>query len=180
MQNEPNLSTGEMLRRAMRRWVTGVAIVTSQYAHHSHGMTVNSFGSISIDPPMVTVTMNNDTRTCGLVLQSGVFAVTVLSRAQQALAELFAGRVDDHGDRMDGLDLFTLTTGAPLIRGGLSFVDCRVVHSYPMKASTLFVGEVIAAQVAEPAPVGEVSPLPDASPLVYYNRVFTQLDPLQG
>lgn len=175
MQNEPNLPTGELLRRAMRHWVTGVAIVTSQYANHSHGMTVNSFGSISLDPPMVTVTMNNDTRTCNLVLQSGVFAVTVLSRSQQPLAELFAGRVDHHGDRMEGLDLFTMTTGAPLIHGGLSFVDCRVVHSYPMKFSTLFIGEVLAAQTGEPAPVGEIPPLSDASPLVYYNRVFTQL-----
>jgi flavin reductase (DIM6/NTAB) family NADH-FMN oxidoreductase RutF len=81
--------------------------------------------------------MNNHTRTCDLVLQSGIFAVTVLSQAQQPLAELFAGRGDDHGDRMEGLDLFTLVTGAPLIDGGLSFVDCRVVHSYPMKFSTL-------------------------------------------
>ena len=176
MQNEQNLPAGELLRRAMRHWVTGVAIVTSRYANHSHGMTVNSFGSISLEPPIVTVTMNNDTRTCGLVQQSGVFAVTVLSRAQQSLAELFAGRMDDHGDRMEGLDLFTMTTGAPLISGGLSFVDCQVVHAYPMKLSTLFIGEVIAAQIAEPAPIGEVSPLPDASPLVYYNRIFTQLN----
>jgi len=175
MRDELQLPAGELLRRAMRRWVTGVAIVTSRHADHSHGMTVNSFGSISLDPPLVTVTMNNHTRTCDLVLQSGIFAVTVLSQAQQSLAELFAGRGDDHGDRMEGLDLFSLVTGAPLIHGGLSFVDCRVVHSYPMKLSTLFIGEVLAAQTGDPDSSGEGPPLPEDAPLVYHNRVFTRL-----
>jgi len=175
MQNEPNFSTGELLRRAMRRWVTGVAIVTSHFDGDSHGMTVNSFNSISLDPPMVTVTMNNDARTCLMVLESNVFAVTVLSQAQQPLAELFAGRMDNHGDRMQGLDLFTLTTGAPLIHGGLAFVDCRVVYSYPMAHATLFIGEVQAARVGDPELVDQVSGTPEFSPLVYINREFTRL-----
>lgn len=175
-RDESQLPASELLRRAMRCWVTGVAIVTSDHAGHSHGMTVNSFGSISLDPPLVTVTMNNHTRTCDLVLQSGIFAVTVLSQSQQALAELFAGRVDDHGDRMEGLDLFTLVTGAPFIHGGLSYVDCRVVHSYPMKLSTLFIGEALAAQTGDPDPSGESIPLPGGAPLVYHNRVFTRLN----
>src|SRR5512141_1450194 len=119
-QTEPDLPVGELLRRAMRHWVTGVAIVTSHYAGASHGMTVNSFNSISLEPPVVTVTMNHNTRTSHLVQQSGVFAVTILSARQQPLAELFAGRVDTAADRMAGLDTFTLKTGAPLISGGLA------------------------------------------------------------
>ncbi len=170
MQNEANLPPGELLRRAMRRWVTGVAIVTSYFEGAMHGMTVNSFGSISLDPPLVTVTMNNDTRTYTLVQQSGVFAVTVLHQVQQPLAELFSGRMVEEHDRMDGLELFTLVTGAPLIRGGLAFVDCRVVHEYPMLRSTLFVGQVVAAQLADLGPGGE-----SFAPLVYLNRTFTGL-----
>jgi len=164
MQTEPTFPLGELLRAAMRRWATGVAIVTSQFGGLSHGMTVNSFGSISLDPPLVTVTMHMDTRTCHLVQQSGVFAVTILSTEQQPLAELFAGRIGPDADRMAGLDTFLLVTGAPLIRGGLAFVDCRVVHQYPMHVSTLFIGEVTAAQTAPP----------DAglNPLIYLNRAF--------
>ncbi len=172
LQTEPDLPVGELLRRAMRRWVTGVAIVTSQFGGISHGMTVNSFGSISLDPPMVTVTMNHDTRTSYLVEGSGVFAVTILSLPQQPLAELFAGRVDSDVDRMEGLDTFLMKTGAPLIRGGLAFVDCRVVHTYAMRLSTLYVGEVVAAAV--PALTGAMAPGAEA-PLVYLNRTFTSL-----
>ena len=130
-------------------------------------MTVNSFGSISLEPPLVTVTMNQDTRTCLLVQQSNIFAVTVLSAAQQPLAERFSGRVDPTTDRMAGLDTFRMVTGAPLIHGGLSFIDCRVVYQYAMPLSVLFIGEVLAAQLASP---GE-----DFIPLVYVNRIFSSL-----
>lgn len=182
MQTEPILPTGELLRRAMRHWVTGVAIVTSVYEGAAHGMTVNSFNSISLDPPIVTVTMNHNTRTCYLVRQSRVFGVTVLSQLQHALAERFAGRGDETEDRMAGLDTFNLVTGAPLITGGLAFVDCRVVYEYPMRLSTLFIAEVLAAQSIPLKPAAPVSDGPVAEalamsqePLVYFNRTFTRL-----
>ena len=161
--NTTELSVGEMLRRSMRHWVTGVAIATSIFEDATHGMTVNSFVSVSIDPPLVTVTMAHSTRTYGLVRQSGVFAVTILSREQQHLAELFAGRVPDSGDRMSGLEVFSLLTGSPFLVGGAAFVDCQVIHSHVMPQSTLFVAEVVAAQIASV----------DLQPLVYYNRAFT-------
>jgi flavin reductase (DIM6/NTAB) family NADH-FMN oxidoreductase RutF len=164
-QGIEDIPIGELLRRSMRHWVTGVAIVTSGFKEASHGMTVNSFVSVSIEPPLVTVTMAQDSRTYALVQESGVFAVTILTLAQQPLAELFAGRIPDGGDRMTGLEMFTLSTGAPFLMGGAAFIDCRVVHSYAMPASTLFIAEVVAVQV----------PKNDLPPLVYYNRGFTGL-----
>jgi flavin reductase (DIM6/NTAB) family NADH-FMN oxidoreductase RutF len=166
MENGDSLPLGEMLRRVMRHWVTGVAVVTSAVGEIRHGMTVNSFVSVSLDPPLVTVTMNNDTRTLALVQQSGVFAATILSRTQVGLAELFAGRGQEGVDRFTGVDTFTLLTGAPLLHGGSAFVDCRIAHYYAMLHSTLIVGEVVAARPAEENP----------PPLVYVNRVFTGLD----
>jgi flavin reductase (DIM6/NTAB) family NADH-FMN oxidoreductase RutF len=161
--NEASLPPGEMLRQVMRHWVTGVAVVTSAVGETRHGMPVNSFVSISLNPPLVCVTMNRDTRTFALVMESGFYAVTILSRAQVEIAERFAGRWHEGIDRMAGLDIFSLASGAPLIAGGSAFLDCKVVHQYEMPLSTLLVGEVIAAQQVEEA-------LP---PLVYVNRVFT-------
>jgi flavin reductase (DIM6/NTAB) family NADH-FMN oxidoreductase RutF len=157
---------GELLRAAMRSWVTGVTIVTSRFESVAHGMTANSFGSISLDPPLVTVTMNHDTRTFALVEQSGVFAVTILSAGQQPLAERFAGRAPEPGDRLAGVEAFALETGAPLLVGGLAYIDCRVVHRYTMARSTLLVGQVVAVQTAVPAPPA----------LIYYNRTFFHLE----
>lgn len=160
------ISAGEALRLAMRRWPTGVAIVTSTFEGISHGMTVNSFNSVSIEPPLITVTMAHNTRTHSLTSQSGVLAISMLSRGQQHLAELFAGRVPDGGDRMSGLAVFPLVTGAPLLRGGMAFLDCRVVDRYEMPLSTLFIAEVLAAEVAED----------EAQPLLYFNRRFGGLE----
>jgi flavin reductase (DIM6/NTAB) family NADH-FMN oxidoreductase RutF len=165
MQIEPEFSVGEALRRAMRHWVTGVSIVTSRLGETAHGMTVNSFVSISLDPPVVAVTMNTTARTHQLVDESGIFAVTVLGLAQQPLAELFAGRSEGHGDRFTGLETFSLVTGAPLLVGGIAFLDCRVIHRHPLERSTLFLGEVLAVQ----------SVVEEVAPLVYHNRSFTSI-----
>ena len=171
MQNEQPLLHGEMLRHAMRHWATGVAVVTSQYHDLRHGMTVNSFVSVSIDPPLIAVTMNINTRTYALVRQSGVFAVTVLSHLQQPTAELFAGRVkDEPPDRFIGVELFTMRSGSPLLAGGLAFVDCRVVQEVPMLHSTLFIAEVLEARHTAVGPDGEL-----LSPLLYYDRTFIPL-----
>jgi flavin reductase (DIM6/NTAB) family NADH-FMN oxidoreductase RutF len=170
MQIEEPLPTGELLRRVMRHWVTGVAIVTSHAGGYDHGMTVNSFVSISLDPPLVTVTMNTATRTYHLVQESGVFAVTILSDLQVALAERFAGRGPEPADRMAGMDAFTLVTGAPLIRGGVGYLDCKVVYSHALPHASLLIGEVLAAQVPSPGADGAERP-----PLVYFNRSFKRL-----
>jgi len=149
------------LRKAMRHWTTGVAIVTSQWDGQSHGMTVNSLTSISLDPPRVVVTLANTTRTCRLVQQSGVFGVTILSEDQADISDRFAGRVPDGDNRFHDLRTFSLQSGAPLLNGGLAVLDCRVVHTYPMPNSTLFVGEVLEAHDS-----------PDGRPLVYLNRTY--------
>lgn len=155
---------GEDLRDAMRRWTTGVTVVSSEYEGSSHGMTVNSFTSVSLDPPRVTVTLANKTRTYFLVERSGVFGVTILGVEQREIADRFAGQIQENGDRFAGLEIFTLVTGAPLLANGLAHVDCRVVHRFALTNSTLFVGEVLAARHA-----------PGTEPLLYFNREYHRL-----
>jgi flavin reductase (DIM6/NTAB) family NADH-FMN oxidoreductase RutF len=161
MTEPANNQLAEQLRAAMRFWVTGVSIVTSAHAGVQHGMTVNSFGSISLEPPLVTVTLAKATRTHGLVEDSGRFGVTILSAAQQGLAEIFAGRVPDGGDRFGGVGIFHLGSPTPLLSGGLAGLDCRVVYAHDLPQSTLFIGHVEA-----------VSLLSNDAPLVYANRTF--------
>ena len=155
---------GEILRHVMRRWPSGVCIVSSTLRDFRHGMTVNSFTSVSVNPALVTVTMMNTTRTFHMVVSSGIFGITVLSVDQQAIADRFAGRGSDESNRFDGLDVFTMQTGVPFITGGLVYLDCQVVFSHPMPESTLFIGEVLVAQRFE-----------GFHPLVYFNREYHRL-----
>jgi len=154
----------ELLRLAMRQWTTGVTVVTSRVGDLIHGMTVNSFTSVSIEPPLITVTLANQARTYSLVVESGFFAVTILSAAQVEISDRFAGRTVLDDERFVGVPVFPLVTGCPLIAGGLAFLDCRVATAHPLGESTLFIGEVLAAQIT-----------PDGEPLVYHNRDYHRL-----
>jgi flavin reductase (DIM6/NTAB) family NADH-FMN oxidoreductase RutF len=158
------IDNGEMLRQAMRRWTSGVCVVTGSYSSHVHGMTVNSFTSVSLNPPCVTVTLGNRTRTFGIVKASEAFAVTILGYHQLEIADRFSGKVAEEENRFEGLKTFTLISGAPLLEGGLAYLDCKVVHIYPMPESTLFIGEVQAIQFIE-----------RDEPLLYTNRTYHRL-----
>jgi flavin reductase (DIM6/NTAB) family NADH-FMN oxidoreductase RutF len=155
----------EALRRAMRQWTTGVTVVTTELDGRRHGMTVNAFTSVSLEPPLVLVSLERTTRTHGLVEGSGRFGVTILAQDQQELSDRFAGRISDLADRFTGLETDTLVSGVPFIRGGLAYLDCKVVQRHPAGTHTLFIGEVIAVQSD-----GE-----EESPLVYLNRAYRKL-----
>ena len=154
----------ETMREAMRQWATGVTVVSSIYDGLQHGMTVSSFTSVSLDPPLVLVSMAKDARTHDLVQRSKIFGVTLLNQAQDEISDRFAGRTTEDQDRFAGLDTFTLHTGAPFLSGGLSFLDCAVTASQEVGDNTLFIGEVIAVQVAH-----------EGDPLIYYNRSYRRL-----
>jgi flavin reductase (DIM6/NTAB) family NADH-FMN oxidoreductase RutF len=154
----------ESLREAMRGWPSGVAVVTSIHNGGSHGMTVNSLTSVSLDPPLVTVTLANQTRTWDLVTASDVFAVTLLEAGQAHISDIFSGKIPEEKDRFDGLEIETLVTGAPLLKGGRAYLDCRVIQSIALPRSTLFLGEVKAAW-------GDLS----RPPLLYLNRGYRKV-----
>lgn len=154
----------EQLRHAMRAWTTGVAIVTAQHDGHRYGMTVNSFTSISLEPPLISVTLKQLTHTHELIEKSGEFSITILASHQENLSVRFAGKLHNVQDRFDGVPTETLSIPAPLITNGIAFFNCRVVQAIPVGENTLFVAEVIAAR-------GEG----EGDPLVYHNRVYWKL-----
>ncbi len=155
----------EYLRHAMRQWTTGVTVVTSRVGDHRHGMTVNSFTSLSLEPPLVSITLALETRTQRLVEQSGYFGVTILNVDQVEISDRFAGRIPEGTDRFEGVETFELVSGAPFIQGGLAFIDCKVIHSYAMPSSKLYIGEALAVQTAR-----------DGLPLVYHNRLYHRIE----
>lgn len=158
----------EQLRHAMRAWTTGVAVVTALHDGQRYGMTVNSFTSISLEPPLISVTLKQLTHTHDLVVKSNEFSVTILSSDQKELSERFAGKFPHIHDRFEDLQTETLSFPAPLIKGGIAYFNCHVVDAFAVGENTLFVAEVIAAR-------GEG----EGDPLVYHNRLYWKLIPTQ-
>jgi len=155
----------EKLKEAMRAWITGVAIVTGTHQGAIHGMTANSFNSIALSPPTVLVALRQHTRTQHLVKDGGVFGVSILDTGQVELAERFAGQIDAERPRFEGVQTFTMSTGAPLIANAIAFLDCQVVHAFDVGDTTVFFGEVVEARKVK----GE------HQPLLYLNRRWRKL-----
>lgn len=155
----------EELRAAMRAWTSGVTVVTAAYEGEKHGMTVSSFTSISLEPPLIVISLHTESHTHALVSKAGAFAVTILSADQQELSERFSGRLAESGDRLEGVETETLMSGAPFLKGGLAYLDCRVTQSIPSGMNTLFIAEVIAARGYNHKQV-----------LVYHDRKYHKLE----
>ena len=154
------------LREALRFWTTGVTIVAASFEGVTHGMTVNSFNSLSLDPPLVSISLEKITRTHQLVQQAGAFAVTMLTEQQAEISNRFAGRDSEHSQRFKGLDTFTLETGNPMLSEGLAFFDCRVTACHDAGTHNVFIADVVACGTYSNG---------DHSPLVYFNRGYREL-----
>ena len=179
----------EMLRAVMRHWPTGVAVLTSRYGQHAHGMTVNSFTSVSLEPPLVLACVEQVVRTHALIEKSGLFAISFLREGQAWISDRFAGRDSENADRFEGLATYTAVTGAPILADNLGHLDCVVTAAHPAGNHTIFVAEVVDAALgavqadarhihgltgAIGADAGEA--VDGSLPLLYYNRGYHRLD----
>lgn len=154
--------SADLFREVFRRWPSGVAVVTARHDGPAHGMVIGSFCSLSSEPPLVMISAGETSRTRDIIDRGGIFAVSILSSAQTAIFERFAGldRAFDN-DRFVGLATTETPNGLPIFPDALAWVDCRVVARHPGAGYTIFVGEVVAASLGGAA---------EDAPLVYFRR----------
>lgn len=153
----------DQLRRSMRAWSSGVTIVTAADESGRHGMTVSSFTSVSLEPPLIIVSLHTGSRTHRMISATGAFAVNILSLEQREVSERFAGRDGHEEDRFAGLETATLLSKAPILKDSLAALDCRVRQEIPVGMNTLILAEVVAAR-------GDG----EGEPLVYHNRRYRE------
>jgi flavin reductase (DIM6/NTAB) family NADH-FMN oxidoreductase RutF len=164
----------EILRAVMRHWPTGVTVMTTRYGDVAHGMTVNSFTSVSLEPALVLVCIEQVVRTHALAERSGIFALSILRDGQAWISDRFAGRDTENSNRFEGLETFTAVTGAPILAANMGYLDCVINARYPAGNHTIFVADVVAAH---PGPLDAAAPpgLDGAAPLLYFNRDYHRL-----
>ena len=151
--------TGDELKAILRNYPTGVTIVTTTYNGVYYGLTVNSFTSISLNPPLVMIAIDKRAASHDAIAKSGIFAVNILPYDMADLAVRFATAPQQ--ERFKGLEVFTARTGAPIIKGSLAYLDCRVYVQYEGGDHTIFLGLVEEGKV-----------LNNKKPLIYYNRSY--------
>lgn len=125
------------LRNCLGHFATGVTVVTCAGDGHPHGATVNAFAAVSLDPPLVLVSLDHRTRTC-LLLEGNPFTVNMLREDQDDLALLFAGRPARAEVRWAPRN----GTLAPRLANVLAYLACTPWRSYDGGDHTLFLGKV--------------------------------------
>jgi flavin reductase (DIM6/NTAB) family NADH-FMN oxidoreductase RutF len=146
------LSTGQF-KAALGHWPSGVSIVTTRVGATPAGMTVSAFFSVSLSPPLVGVCLDQKALTLAPLLQSGHFAVNVLSIEQAELSNRFAAK-DNEPLRFDGVAL-DIVPGAssPLISGAVVQLDCELTATHEAGDHLLCVGRVGIAVIQPGTPL---------------------------
>lgn len=155
----------EEFREALARFATGVTVVTAPARDGPHGVTVNAFASLSLDPPLVLVCIERGRYSHAVLEASGVFAVNILAVDQEPLSRFFSSATRPEGPQaFRGIPHRSGRTGAPVLEGCVAILECRTVAQYPGGDHSIFVGAVEAAEVHA-----------SRAPLVYYNRTYHRL-----
>ena len=154
----------DQLRTAMGHFATGVTIVTAHDGRRPLGSTANAVSSVSLHPPLILVSLRNESETLAALMRTRRFAVNVLHEGQEPLADRFARRGDE---AWDGVDWSAREGGAPLLDGALATLEC-VVHDLADGGDhRIVVGRVGAVE----------HPDDHVPPLVFYRGTYSRLVP---
>ncbi len=142
--------TQRELRDVMARFATGITVLTAK-GELAHGMTANSFTSVSLDPPMVLCCVARTARIHAAILDANGFGVSVLASGQEGLARYFASRDRPSGmAQFDRVDWFAgRATGVPLLSGSLAWLECELAEVYEGGDHSIFLGLVRHASVGD-------------------------------
>jgi flavin reductase (DIM6/NTAB) family NADH-FMN oxidoreductase RutF len=142
-------------RRACGQFATGVTVLTVERAPaRVHGMTANSVTSVSLEPLLVLVCIDQKARALPLVQAKRRFGISVLKEEQKAWSEYFAQPdQDDEMERRLGIRFRWTESGIPLLEDTLAQMECHVVAAQVAGDHTVFIAEVASAEVSEGQPL---------------------------
>ena len=150
-------------KNALQLWASGVTVVTTQSEKFGvQGMTDSAFSSVSVNPPLILVCINDAADTGDGIAESQCFAVNVLTTEQQDTSNQFAGGTSQQ-QRFENADWSAGITGAPLLNNSLMSLDCTVVEKVRAGTHWIIIGEVQAVECR----TGE--------PLLYYRGAYRQV-----
>ncbi len=152
-----------LFRDILSQFASGVTIVTTSNGETLHGLTVSSFCSVSLEPPLILVCIDKKASSHPVLQTSKRFAVNFLTAAQQDISNRFADPRRSPEERFQGLAVRTAVTQSPILPDVLAYLDCEVYAEYDGGDHTIFVGKVVAGEVGEGAP------------LLYWNRGYREL-----
>lgn len=139
------------LRRVMGHFATGVTIITTVSRDGvPFGLTANAFTSVSLDPPLLLISVDKKAESYRCFEESKVFTVNVLSDEQESLSRKFAV---SGGDKFQGVAYRMGANGVPILDGALAYLECKLYAVYDGGDHTIFLGEIDEAETREVKPL---------------------------
>lgn len=136
-------------KRAMSHFASGVTVVTTEHQGKPYGMTVASFASLSLRPPLVLVCIEKSVKSHDAIRDAGKFGVSILGAGQAEISNRFASKSEE---KFSGLTTRRGKLGIPFIEGCLCAIECRLHAHFDGGDHSIFVGEVadLVIRVGEP------------------------------
>jgi flavin reductase (DIM6/NTAB) family NADH-FMN oxidoreductase RutF len=153
-------------RKALGSFATGVTVITVDHEGKVHGMTANAFTSVSLDPPLVLVCVDQRARTHAHLQAKKRFGVNVLAEDQQTVSEYYAREAQDHqhAEQEAGARFDRTAHGTPVLHGALAYLECRLHTAQDAGDHTVFIAEVEEVVVC------------DGDPLIYYRGKYGAIE----
>lgn len=137
--------------RACAQFATGVTIASVRDEHGTaHGLTVNSFTSVALVPPLILICVGHETSVIQYFRKAGHFGISMLSEEQQDLSERFARKGKD---RFEKVDWAPGVTGVPLVSNVIGAMECAARERFTVGDHDIFIGEVVHTMVREGRPL---------------------------
>ena len=133
-------------KTVLRLFTYGLYAIGVAHGADRNLFTANWLTQVSFDPPLVALSVENDSHSIGLLRASGVFAVSIFSHEDREQAGALGKRWKLRPTKIEDALHHPGVTGCPILDSALGAVECRVIQSLPAGDSTLFLGEVIHAE----------------------------------
>ena len=134
------------LRQVMGHFATGVTIITTVNKEgQMHGLTANAFTSVSLDPPLLLISVDKKAESWPAFEESKVFTVNILADDQEALSRKFAV---SGGNKFEGVSYKIGANGAPILDGALAYLECKVTTAIDGGDHTIYLGEIEQAETS--------------------------------
>ena len=142
------MSNSKQIGNVLARLDYGVHVVTMGEGETGNALTVSWLTQVSSDPPMVALAIKSSHQSARLVKEAGSFAVNFLAIHHESLAKTYYGPAESGYDKLKGSSLAKApVTGSPLLSGAVGFLDCKIAQQLVAGDHTIFVGEVVAAEL---------------------------------
>ena len=139
------------LRRIMGHFATGVTVITTVSGQGTpYGLTANAFMSVSLEPPLVLISVDKKAESYPYFEQSRVFTINILRDDQEGLSRRFAV---SGGNKFEGIAFHRGANNVPILEDTLAHVECRLHAAYDGGDHTLYLGEILEAETREGRPL---------------------------